>query len=155
MSSKITQQMWEEIAESPYLMLSLSRSNEHSEPMRAQLDKNANNCFWFYTTKDNRIASGGNAMAQFVSKDHKLFACISGNLIEEVSSTIIDKFWSKGVEAWYQDGKEDPSLKMMRFELLTAEIWTVEPSVTGMLKLATGVTIKASEMGEHENLAFK
>ena len=37
----------------------------------------------------------------------------------------------------------------MRFELESAEIWTQEPSITGMLKLSTGAKVSASELGEH------
>jgi general stress protein 26 len=146
--------MWEAMADSPYVMISLDGSDDHSEPMRAQLDKDADGHFWFYTTKTNRIAAGGTAMAQFVGVDHKLFACIAGTLVEETNQQIIDKYWSKPVEAWYEDGKTDDSLKMMRFELSNAEVWLADPSVVGMVKLASGTTLKPDEMGEHEVVEF-
>lgn len=154
MSKQITRQMWETMADSPYLMMSLKSSSQHSEPMRAQLDEDANGRIWFYTTKENRIAAGGEAMAQFVGPDHKLFACISGHLVEETDPAVIDKYWSPAVAAWYKDGKKDESLKMMRFELTDAEIWSVDPSIAGMLKLSTGATLQPDEMGEHDKVSF-
>lgn len=154
MSTDISKQMWEAMADSPYVMISLSDSKGHSEPMHAQLDKDANGEFWFYTTKTNRIAAGGKAMAQFMSKNHELFACISGELLEETSQAIIDKYWSNAVEAWFEDGKNDKSLKMMRFKLDDAEIWTVDPGIKGTLKLASGAKIDPSEMGEHTKTKF-
>ncbi|WJG08933.1 pyridoxamine 5'-phosphate oxidase family protein [Aliiglaciecola sp. LCG003] len=154
MSKKLTQIMWKAMADSPYVMVALTGRVEHSEPMRAQLDEDANDCFWFYTTKTNRIAPGGKAMIQFVSKDHKVFACIKGSLSHETDPAIIDKYWSRQVEAWYEDGKKDDSLKMMRFDLVDAEIWEVDPDLTGMLKLATGVTISPDEMGSREKVNF-
>lgn len=150
MSNDIQKTMWQAMDESPYLMISLNSNSGHSEPMRAQLDKDASGKFWFYTTKSNRIASGGEAMAQFVSKDHKVFACISGTLVHEQDQSIIDKYWSKQVEAWYEDGKDDSSLKMMRFELGDAEVWNVDPSITGLIKLSTGATLKPEQMGDHK-----
>lgn len=154
MSSELTKEMWETMADSPYVMISLNQAEGHSEPMRAQLDEDANGRFWFYTTQSNRIAAGGKAMAQFVGKKHQLFACIAGVLEEETDQSIIDKYWSNAVEAWYEEGKEDPSLKMMRFELSNAEVWTVDPSIAGMLKLGTGATIEPDEMGEHGKIKF-
>ena len=152
MSNSLRTKMWKAMAESPIFMIGLNKNADHSEPMHAQLDKDASGHFWFYTTKDNRIAEGGKAMAQYSSIDHELFACIGGHLVEETDQDIIDKYWSKKVEAWYKEGKTDPSLKMMRFELDNAEVWTQDPSFVGMLKLSTGATIAPHEMGEHEKL---
>lgn len=154
MSNKLVKNMWEALAKSPYVMIGLNKNAEHSEPMRAQLDEEANGYFWFYTTKDNRIADGGKAMAQFASKDHDMFACIAGHLVEETDDEVISRYWSKPVEAWYKDGREDPNLKMMRFELNTAEIWSVDPSVVGMIKLSSGATLSPEEMGKHDKIAF-
>ena len=154
MSNELVRNMWQALAKSPYLMISLNNKPEHSEPMRAQLEPEANGYFWFYTSKGNRIADGGKAMAQFASKDHQLFACIAGYLVEETDQEVISRYWSNPVEAWYEGGREDPKLKMMRFELDTAEIWSVDPSVVGMLKLSSGATLSSGDMGKHNKIAF-
>ena len=149
MSTDMSKAMWEALADSPNVMLGLTGTNDHSEPMRVQLDKDANREFWFYTTTTNRVAKGGPAMVQFSSKGHDLFACISGTLVPETRPEIIDKYWSKPVSAWYEKGKDDPSLLMMRMELKDAEIWTADPSIKGMFKLFTGKQIDPDEMGDH------
>jgi len=154
MSERIVKEMWESMDASPNLMVSLVDSAGHHEPMRAQLDKDANDEFWFYTTKTNRIAPGGEAMVQFVSKDHKMFACISGTLVAETDPSIIEKYWSKQVDAWYEEGKDDPNLLMMKFKLNDAEIWSVDPSLKGMFKLMTGSNVKPTEMGDHTKVEF-
>ena len=74
--SDIKKEMWESMAESPYIMIGLETSYGHFEPMTAQLDKDANSVFWIYTKLGNRIEAGGPAIAQFMSKNHDLFACI-------------------------------------------------------------------------------
>ena len=154
MSTDLVKTMWKSLAKSPFLMVGLNKNADHSEPMRAQLDEDAQGHFWFYTTTDNRIADGGKAMAQFASLDHELFACISGKLVEETDDEVIDRYWSKQVEAWYKGGKQDPKLKMMRFELDSAEIWEVDPSVVGLIKLASGATLSSDEMGKHSKIKF-
>ncbi|WNO53307.1 pyridoxamine 5'-phosphate oxidase family protein [Stakelama saccharophila] len=153
-AADIRKEMWKKLADSPFVMVGIEGDGEHSEPMTAQLDKDANSAFWFYTTKSNRIAKGGKAMAQFAAKGHDLFACIRGTLVEETDPAVIDRYWSKAVEAWYEGGRQDPKLKMMRFELGDAEIWEADTSAKGMFKLLTGRTVRTGEMGEHTDVAL-
>ena len=151
---QIKQDMWEKMADSPFVMIGLEGDGQHSEPMTAQLDPDANGKFWFYTMTDNRIAPGGNAMAQFVSKGHTLYACLAGTLVEETSEAVKDKYWNKQVEAWFDGGRQDPKLKMMRFELDSAEIWESDTSISGKFKMLTGQTIKPQEAGSHAEVAL-
>ncbi len=92
--TEIREAMWKAMAASPYVMLGLTGKHQHSEPMYAVLDEDADSEFWFYTKRDNRAAEGGPAMVQFIAKGHDLFACIAGTLTEESDPTIIDKYWS-------------------------------------------------------------
>ena len=88
-------------------------------------------------------------MIHFASKGHDVFACIRGTLVTENRKEIIDKYWSNPVEAWYEEGKEDPHLLMLRFELNDAEIWDADPSLKGVFKMLTGKNVKPDEMGDH------
>jgi general stress protein 26 len=151
---EVRERMWEKMSKSPFLMVTLIGSDNHAEPLTAQLDEDANSKFWFYTRKDNRVAPGGPAMAQFVSKDHKVFACIRGNLVPETDEAIIDKYWSNITEAWFDGGRHDPMLLMLRFELEDAEIWEGDESIVGKFKMLTGMKISGEEMGRHVETAL-
>ncbi|PCK33024.1 pyridoxamine 5'-phosphate oxidase family protein [Pseudoalteromonas piscicida] len=153
--SDISNTFWEALDHSPNLMIGLTEDDNHHEPMRAQLDKEAHGEFWFFTHKTNRIAKCGKATAQFSSKGHNVFACIRGNLVEETRQHIKDKHWSKQTQSWFEKGKEDPDLIMLRFELDDAEIWHVNPDLSGLLKLAVGKNVEADEMGERKVISFK
>ncbi len=154
MSSEIRETFWKTLAESPFLMVKLENGHEHALPMTAQLDKDANSAFWFYTVRDNRLAAGGPAMAQYMNRKHDLFACISGTLVEETDPAVIDRYWSNEVAAWFKGGRQDPKLLMLRFDLKDAEIWTSDLGMKGMFKLMTGTTIKPAESGKHEQVAL-
>ena len=154
MSKSVRTQLWKALADSPFIMIGLSNTDSHSEPMTAQLDPDANSAFWIYTTQSNRIAKGGPAMAQFISKSHDLFACISGTLTEETDPNVIDHYWSKQVNAWFKLGRDDPSLCMMRFDLNDAEVWTADPSIKGLFKLIVGKDVDPQEMGQHQHVAL-
>ena len=154
MSDDIKQQFWKALADSPYVMLGATGEREHHLPMNAQLDKDANSAFWFFTATDNRLAAGGPAMAQFAAKGHELFACISGTLVRENNRAVLDKLWNNSIAAWYPGGKDDPKLVLLRFDLDDAEIWTADPGVKGMFKLATGMTMKDGDLGKHTEVAL-
>lgn len=148
-SKDVRTRMWKKMQDSPFLMIGLVGGYSHSEPMTAQLDKDADSKFWFYTSKSNRVAGGGPAMAQFVSKDHKLFACIKGTLTEEADRAVFDAHWNTQAEAWFEGGRNDPDLMMLRFDLGEAEIWEGDESLMGKLKMMTGQTIRSGEAGRH------
>lgn len=152
--SDIRKQMWQALASSPFLMIERTGSGEHAEPMTAQLDPDADGEFWFYTRRDNRLAQGGRAMAQFSSKGHDLFACISGTLSEETDPAVIDRYWSGGVEAWFEGGRNDPNMLMLRFDLDDAEIWEADMTVRGLFKMLTGGKIERGEAGRHAEVAL-
>ncbi|NIJ39285.1 general stress protein 26 [Sphingopyxis panaciterrae] len=154
MSDDIKQQFWKALADSPYVMVGQTGERAHHIPMNAQLDKDANSAFWFFTATDNRLAGGGPAMAQFASKGHDLFACISGTLRDETDRAVLDRLWNNGIAAWYEGGKNDPKLVLLRFDLDDAEIWTADPGIKGMFKLATGMTMKEGDLGKHAEVAL-
>ncbi|MBH1999141.1 MAG: pyridoxamine 5'-phosphate oxidase family protein [Sphingomonadaceae bacterium] len=153
-TADIRSRFWADLCASPFLMVGLQGSHEHSEPMTAQLDPNANHCFWFYTNRANRIAPGGPAMAQFMSKDHYLFACIHGVLAAETDPVVIDRYWSKEVEAWYPGGRNDPNLLMLRFDLGNAEIWRADLSVKGVFKRMFGGDVRDEMKSKHAEIAL-
>jgi general stress protein 26 len=150
----IREHFWSDMSKSPFLMVGLNNGHEHSVPMTAQLDPDADHCFWFYTSRDNRLAPGGPAMAQFAAKDHGLFACIDGNLVEERDPAVIDRYWSSQVEAWYEGGRNDPNLLMLRFDLGTAEIWQADLSIVGVFKMMFGGDVAKEMKSKHAEVSL-
>lgn len=137
------------IKTSPFLMIGLEADGQHSEPLTAQLDDDQPDVLYFFTGKDNRIATGGKAMAQFVSKGHDFFACLAGTVTQDNDPAQIDKLWSKQVEAWFPQGKVDPNLALLRFDIASAELWESDISLSGRVKMLFGGTIRPSESSSH------
>jgi len=145
----IKQTMWDKMAQSPFLMVGLTGSGQHSEPMTAQLDPDQVDTLFFFAGKDNRLAEGGSAMAQFVSKGHDFFACLAGEVRQDNDPALIDKLWNNQVDAWFPGGKSDPNLALLRFDVSSAELWETDVSLTGRLKMLFGGTIKSNEDSSH------
>ncbi|MDN4633345.1 pyridoxamine 5'-phosphate oxidase family protein [Sphingomonas sp. PsM26] len=150
---EIKQTLWKKMADSPYLMVGKADGSSHSEPLMAQLDKDLVDTLFFFTGKDNRLADGGKVMAQFVSKGHDYFACMAGTIRQDNDKAMIDKLWSKQVEAWFPDGKEDPNLALLRMDIDSAELWETDISLTGRVKMLFGGTITADESSSHAKVS--
>jgi general stress protein 26 len=136
------------LKDSPFVMIGLD-SGGHSEPLTAQLDDDQPNTLFFFTGRDNRIAGGGAAMAQFVGKGHDFFACLAGTVAQDDDRAQVDKLWNKQVEAWFPDGKSDPNLTLLRFDISSAELWETDIALSGRVKMLFGGTIDASESSSH------
>lgn len=154
----IRDRFWKDLKASPFLMVALDNSPQHSLPMTAHFDEGASGPLWIYTAQDNRLvtglAHGGSAMAQFVAKGHDLFACIHGMLTIDNNPAAIDRFWSPKVAAWYPQGREDPSLTMLRFDIEDVEIWLADSGATGLFKRMFGGNPRAEAAGKHAELSF-
>jgi general stress protein 26 len=150
MKQELVQEFWQAFEKSPFIMIRREDAGGHAEPMTAQLDRDARHTIWFFAARSNRIAGGGRAMGQFSAKDHDLFACLAGTLVEETDPARFERHWSREVEAWFPGGRNDPDLMMLRFEIEDAEVWTVDPGLFGTFKMLTGSAVRTSEMGQHE-----
>lgn len=149
---EIKRHFWNKLADSPFVMIGPIDGSRHSEPLTAQLDEDQVDTLFFFIARDNRLAAGGGAMAQFVSKGHDFFACLSGSVRVDNDFAQIDKLWNKQAEAWFPGGKNDPDLALLRFDIDDAEMWETDMSLSGKVKMLFGGGIKASEEGSHARL---
>ncbi|MFC4701130.1 pyridoxamine 5'-phosphate oxidase family protein [Glaciecola siphonariae] len=149
MSNTLHSALFEQIQDTPNMMVGLNKNADHNEPMHVCLEDDNYDAFWIFTTKDNRIAGGGKAMAQFVSGDHKLFGSFSGYLVVETDKTTIQDHFSTSISAWYKDGMLDDNMQVLRFDVESVEIWEKDPSMAAKLKMAIGAKVSEDELGRH------
>jgi len=143
--------LWKALEHDKTLMLGLSGVEEgHSRPMTAQFDDTRPGPIWFFTTRDAELAmalragASHRAVAHFAAKDHELFAAIHGELTLDNDRATVDRLWNRFVAAWYQGGKDDPQLQLLRLDPQHAKIWVNENSMFAGVKLLLGVDPKRS-----------
>lgn len=142
-NSEIEAKFWKALKSDMTLMLGLSGVEEGlAQPMTAQLDEDRPGSIWFFTSKDTDLAEAlgdrHEALAHFASKGHDLFATLHGDLVVDDDPTVIDRLWNRFVAAWFEGGKEDPKLLLIRFEPDRAQIWLNENSLFAGVKLLLG-----------------
>lgn len=148
-TAKLKKKLWEKLSDGPYLMMGLTSTRDHSEPLTAMLDEDQVDRIYFFVSRDNRLAKGGPAMAQFVSKGQDYFACLAGNVTVDNDRAMIDKLWSRPIESWFPGGKSDPNLALLRFDIDEAELWEADMSLVGKVKMLFGGRIRPGDEGDH------
>ena len=73
---------------------------------------------------------------------HDLFATVHGNVSLDNNRATIDRLWNRFVAAWYEGGKDDPKLALLRLDPERAEIWADASSLFAGIKLLLGADPK-------------
>lgn len=140
----IEAKFWKALKSDRTVMLGLTGTDEgHAQPMTGQLDGDAKRGpIWFFTAKQTDLAQalgeGHPALIHFAGKGHDLFASVEGRLVPDNDRETIDRLWNPFVAAWFEGGKEDPALQLLRFDPSSAQIWLNENSVFAGVRLLLG-----------------
>lgn len=137
---------WKALGSDMTMMLGLDGVEDgHARPMTAQFE-DERSPIWFFTSTENQIVrslgQGNRAIATFSSKGHDLFATLHGSLALDNNRATIDRLWNRHVAAWYEGGKDDPKLALLRLDAERAEIWLDASSLVAGVKLLFGVDPK-------------
>ena len=133
---------WKALQSDMTMMLGLDGVEDgHTRPMTAQVE-GEQGPIWFFAGKDNKIVElltgDSRAIATFVSKGHDVFATVHGSIRVDNDRAVIDRLWNRFVAAWYEGGKDDPNLALLRLDTERAQIWYSGSSFVTGLKLLLG-----------------
>lgn len=140
--AEITDKFWKALKSDMTVMLGVEGApHNKTQPMTAQIEEGSS-YLWFFTTKDNGLVEAmrhnDRAIATFASKRHDLFATIDGRLEQDDDRATINRLWSPFAAAWYEKGKDDPSLQLIRLDPTSAQIWLNENSAFAGIKALLG-----------------
>ncbi|WP_210527154.1 pyridoxamine 5'-phosphate oxidase family protein [Rubellimicrobium arenae] len=126
--AEIEARFWAALRKDMTVMLGLGTEIEY-RPMTAQLeDDQSTGPIWFFGNRESdlveHLGTGAkDASFHFVSKGHDIWATVSGTLQVENNRAMIDKLWNSYVSAWYEGGKDDPKLALLRLDPQHAKLW--------------------------------
>lgn len=122
----------------------------HSAPMTTQNDA-FNGIVWFLGSKKSELVKNISSNPQvnlgYSNTSNNDYVSINGvaeNVIDEV---ILDEIWSPAYEAFFEHGKSDPDIQLIRVVCNGAQYWKGSGTLVTLYKLA-----KASVTGETEDL---
>ncbi len=150
---ELKDRFWKEMAGRAFAFTGLHSTPNEDVPMTLQKDGDNEDALWIFTTKSASIAPGGPAHARYISKGQDFFARIDGTLVEERDEALIDRLWSPQIASWYDGGRNDPDLHVLRFELASAELWSGEMGPLEFAKMMLGMNVKKDKQGDHATVA--
>jgi general stress protein 26 len=144
--AELEAKFWKALKSDMTIMLGLDGDDDaHPRPMTAQLEGDKGP-IWFFTSTESELVrqlnGGSDAIATFTSKGHDLFATVHGKLHLDNDRAVIDRLWNRFVAAWFEKGKSDPKLALLRFDPDQAEIWLDASSIVAGIKMLLGVDPK-------------
>lgn len=144
----IHRKFWKALRSDMTVMLGLGGAEAvPPRPMTAQLDGSEDHGpIWFFSARSTELARAAAspvpAFFTFTDKGHDIWATVTGELSIANDRAVIDRLWSPFVAAWYEQGKEDPELTLLRFNPSDAEIWLDGSSLLAGLKMLLGADPK-------------
>ncbi|AZZ54721.1 pyridoxamine 5'-phosphate oxidase family protein [Rathayibacter iranicus] len=129
-----------------------------SRPLAAQ-DVDFDGELWFFTQdpspKVDDIRVNPSVNVAFESKKGYLSVAGSATVVHDRAK--VDELWSPAVASWFPDGKDDPSVALIRVNAETVELWaTDEPRPVVLFKvLRAAITGGQPDAGENRTVSFE
>jgi general stress protein 26 len=120
-----------------------------SRPMSA-VERDFDGDLWFFTEdpSDKTDELRANPEVNVAMESGKGWVSIAGTAHITRDPKIIDELWTASAEAWFEQGRDDPKVALIRVDAHTAEFWTMnEPKAVTLFKYA-----KAAATGGRPNV---
>lgn len=142
-------------------MLWAKDSGQHPQPMTHFVDE-AGAAVWYITSAETDLAQavalGTEGGLTVVSENQDYHASLKGRMEFVQDSDKLDELWSIPAAAWFKEGREDPTIRLLRFIPSEASIWASEDNVllVGLKLIRAGVSRGADQpdIGVHHVLHF-
>ncbi len=101
---------------------------------------------WIFTSNETDLAQAlsgpKKAALAFSSKGHDVFGSVDGEISISNDRATIDRLWNPFVAAWFEGGKDDPKVTLLRFDGTDAKVWIDGSNLLAGAKILLGVDPK-------------
>lgn len=127
----------------------------HAIPMRVQ-EADYEGDLWFFSSADSthnaQINADSRVQLIFTNSSDMEFLTVYGTASISTDKTQIDRLWNPMVGAWFEGGKDDPNVTLIRVQPTVAHYWDTEDGkLVTMAKIltraATGADISTGVQG--------
>lgn len=125
----------------------------HSRPLALQ-EREFDGDLWFFTPKPtektDEIAQNPHVNVAVHGGDGYLSIAGTASIVTDEAK--IDELWGPSAEAWFEKGREDPRIALVKVSADSAEYWVNnDPKIVTLFKVAKATTQKKSpDVGENE-----
>ncbi|MFD2738577.1 pyridoxamine 5'-phosphate oxidase family protein [Sulfitobacter aestuarii] len=158
MTDNLKKEFWERLEDTRTGMLASGAAR--AIPMTHYIDdENDAPVLWFITAKGTDLAEAavGGAKAEYLvsSKDESLYARIEGEVRRSEDMAQLDRIWNRVAGAWFDDGKRDDDVQLIRMDLREAEVWITGGRLKFLYEIAKAQSSGVKpDIGEHQIIRF-
>lgn len=139
------------------LTTALHDGSLRSRPMATQAG-DFDGTLWFFTAKESgkvqEIQDDQHVNLAYSEPSEQKYVSVSGRASVVRDQAKIDELWSTPLKAWFPEGKDDPSIALLKVEVDNAEFWDMPSSkmvhLAGLVKAT--VTGQSYQPGENEKI---
>ena len=106
-----------------------------ARPLEARADRGAG-VIWFVTdvrgAKDDEIGADHDIGLVFIDELDGVYLSITGRAFVTRDTVQTKGLWKKTDDAWFPGGPDDPNVRLLRIEPITAELWDGPSSAAGV-----------------------
>ena len=106
-----------------------------ARPLEARVDRD-NGILWFVTdvrgSKDDEIGAAHDIGLVFIHEGDRAYLSLTGRAFVTRDTAKAKDIWKKTDDTWFPDGPDDPNVRVLRIEPVTAELWD-GPSSTAVV----------------------
>ncbi|WP_134726942.1 pyridoxamine 5'-phosphate oxidase family protein [Paracoccus luteus] len=85
----------------------------------------------------------------------KLYARIEGQLSLSNDAAKLDELWNTVAASWFEDGKRDDDIRLLKLTLTEAEVWATDSGLAFLYQVAKArLTGAEPDMGDHFQVRF-
>ncbi|OJV54035.1 MAG: hypothetical protein BGO31_11755 [Bacteroidetes bacterium 43-16] len=129
----------------------------HAVPMSRQEVDEAGNIWYLFSAQSDtfkHLQANDQVSILFSHVGDYNFLSINGVATVSRDQERIDKYWNKFVEAWFEKGKEDPNIRVMKVNVKDAHYWDNKTNklVTFFKLAASAVSGQKLDIGREGSL---
>lgn len=152
----LNQTFWNRLGDCRTGMLSATAAP--AAPMSHYVDAE-HRALWFITAKGTDLgkAADGTSKAQYIVSDDdaQLYTRIDGTLTTVNDPAKLDELWSVFAAAWFEGGKKDDDVQLIRMDLSEAEVWSTGGKLSFFYEIAkANLGGGKPDVGQHGTLRF-
>lgn len=136
-------------------MLGLTASGAGFQPMTHFPDRDPG-LIWFISSTDTELVQslgmGEDAQYVVISDAHDVHASLRGKLYQLHDDAKLDELWSPVIAAWFEGGRKDPRVALLRFDPEVAELWA---SSSSSLKFGFEIVRATLDPGHQPDIGVK
>jgi general stress protein 26 len=156
MNTSLKEEFWDRLEDIRTGMLGTDKAR--AVPMTHYVDKDAK-ALWFITANGTDLAktaqTGASAEYIVISNDEHLYARIDGKVKAVTDPAKLDELWNAIAGAWFEDGRQDDDIQLLRMDLSEAEVWATGGSLSFLYQVAKAhITDEKPDMGQHGTIRF-